>query len=94
MRRAVELADDWQLTRWDNVIRPKGLFAIGIERQVVKDALAAQLVRQVDNQIGSWVEISPTQTKVYGDHGDHKLDGPDRTMNTLKAIIDSGVLDE
>lgn len=95
---AVELADGWALQRNERgvqyVLGPHFSMIMHFNHPIdwVLDALAAQLVRQVDNQIGSWIEVSPTLTRAYGNHGDHKTEGPDRTMNTIKAIVDSRVL--
>ena len=112
IRKAVELADGWDTTRMGNqrikVFAPHGeggehpLTDIGyIDQQHVIDALAAQLVRQVD-ALNSDVNVfiyrkltevgNPTNCcgvwPVLGES-----EGPDRTMNTIRAIVDSGVLE-
>ena len=69
------------------------------------DSLAAQLVRQVDALDEDYVvtvgnEMEPKRVVLYGPtfrmwrgrRIDGDTDGPDRTMNTIKAIVDSGVL--
>lgn len=57
------------------------------------DALAAQLVRQMD-ALGFPVLIDPDRTEIEVDIGlpEWCAGGPDRTMNTIRAIVDSGVL--
>ena len=70
--------------------------------QSIKDALAAQLVRQVDAAANKYfVQSRDTWTIVlrwqdYDKAAGHNVvshsEGPDRTMNTIKAIVDSGVL--
>ena len=65
-----------------------------------KDALAAQLVRQVDALPGLFVYSWPERSSVVVEGRNlnnpettrGSCDGPDRTMNTIKAIVDSGVL--
>ena len=57
------------------------------------DALAAQLVRQVDANEFAGFKIEPNGTYVaFDDDAEGYAHGPDRTMNTIKAIVDSGVL--
>ncbi len=98
IKRAVELADEWSHDG-DDVQTPDGdilgdCVGIGDKMpQTYLDALAAQLVRQVDNLFAHFVHIHPTRTRIYGDHGQNEVQGPDRTMNTIKAIVDSGVLE-
>ncbi len=66
--------------------------------QWVKDALAAQLVRQIDQRKVASVYIVPEMTEVQWEYeSSDTLDsatsrGPDRNMNTIKAIVDSGVV--
>ena len=68
-------------------------------KQIFLDALAAQLVRQVD---ATSYDIDTCSDEVYVWHMNDMNDGivndaiekgPDRTMNTLRAIVDSGVLE-
>ncbi len=107
IRKAVELAEAW---RWHDdedcpfIVGPFPLMdePANEASQIVLDALAAQLVRQVDALGGDqWVLESHyrrscvTECDLYGMpkyefHGR----GPDRTMNTIRAIVDSGVLTE
>ena len=100
IRKAVELADGWSgdsipalnlKLRWDHP-----------QQALYLDALAAQLVRQVD-ALGDIVSVDirgqsggpevivwdfrPGRSRIGVNHK-----GPDRTMNTIKAIVDSGVL--
>ena len=105
IREAVELADGWEwkhsiqgtVVRWniDNSLQmmqwPEDNLPIWI-----KDALAAQLVRQVDSQ-RSW----QFDSDIWGAaqitnrpqiRASVRVIGPDRTMNSIKAIVDSKVL--
>jgi len=107
MRKAVELAN-WQTTRLGNqriaVFAPHGeggdypLTNIGyLDAQHVKDALAAQLVRQVDATgkyfIVEWPTITQLCDRVTADTlYEYESENDDRTMNTIKAIVDSEVL--
>jgi hypothetical protein len=73
--------------------------------QYLLDALAAQLVRQVDeledydiNLDFDGRTVCIVQYVPEGIGGKKLIsfdapDGPDRTMNTIRAIVDSGVLD-
>lgn len=104
IRKAIELADGWTLKETGAFHSPfcEPMFDIAPEMlsQPHKDALAAQLVRQVDVLSGYWVETTEgvaTVCKSTGDSTDQgcgfmALDGEDRTMITIKAIVDSGVL--
>jgi len=117
IRKAVELADEWQTTRLGDqrikAFAPHGeggehpLTDIGyLDQQCVLDALAAQLVRQVDVLSDYGVFTEPEQTHVWEVEPEPEIlggelyeggkwwhsEGPDRTMNTIKAIVDSGVL--
>ena len=110
IRKAVELADGWRLGV-ELLQTPSGNVVLLDDAipQVYLDALAAQLVRQVD-------EVSPhynifhikwtngkqdPRTELHGLPGPvssftkllKRVDGPDRTMNTIKAIVDSKVLE-
>ena len=68
----------------------------------IQDAIAAQLKRQVDaisdGNEGLYVNEASNVTSIYryGGEGQEQLEaaasGPDRTMNTLRCIVDSGVL--
>jgi len=109
IRKAIELADEWSLVHiydgedWgqefgDNsgVPTQQVLIQEPTKFQSSLDALAAQLVRQVDavdgiifNSLGN-MECAVSNV---GDVTDYSsVRGYDRTMNTIKAIVDSGVL--
>ena len=68
-----------------------------LDEQHVKDALAAQLVRQVDAVHHYTVVTYIEQTTVEDWAGNGEVivsvRGFDRTMNTIKAIVDSKVLE-
>jgi len=106
IRKAVELADgwdtgsvqkDWVLCPYDWTSKP--IFKI---HQGELDALAAQLVRQVDindPNIGDYTVTTFVDHSVveHWQFGVSQIVGyaesPDRTMNTIKAIVESGVLE-
>lgn len=104
IRKAVELADGWRVSYHANgevctISNQDKLWQIGWCQSQL-DALAAQLVRQVDSspyRIESdlngecWIWDSLDSTDGYPLE---TAEGPDRTMNTIKAIVDSGVLDD
>lgn len=119
IRKAVELADGWRIVESSNpltvgvvITHELGSEGYPLNRlpQHIKDALAAQLVRQVDalgirvafdysvSGYGEYVG-SPFSITVGGSEGfisgigGVTIKGPDRTMNTIRAIIDSGVLE-
>ena len=90
IRKAVELADT--VAPWDFYQQNKDTIPCST---VELDALAAQLTRQVDDSGGNWVCVEPTLTSIYDGGTGRDLppaSGPDRTMNTIIAIVDSGVL--
>jgi len=107
IRKAVELADgfDNQTDEAGDYIEmddaPYTTVYLDIPRQDDQwffDALAAQLVKQVDAMILYRLRIEPTGA--FMDHegtGERMSDstfGGDRTMNTIKAVVDSEVLAE
>ena len=113
IKAAVELADGFEYkgneTTMAGSVRPFVETPIGflsvswdafIKTPAYLDALAAQLVRQVDELPAQYyyhVEALRDETTVYESHGSCDSNkgmafGPDRTMNTIKAIVDSGVL--
>ncbi|MCK5641588.1 MAG: hypothetical protein KAJ19_12370 [Gammaproteobacteria bacterium] len=105
IKAAVELADgfEWHDGEPGGIYWPKvpleanesGLYIwSSLEYQPVLDALAAQLVRQVDAIRGSGVIVGPYKSGIYFEGGTkHEFDsGEDRTMNTIKAIVDSKIL--
>ena len=59
-----------------------------------KDALAAQLVRQVDASKDACFESDADGTALVGNYGVNTAvaDRQDRTMNALRAIVESEVL--
>lgn len=89
IREAVKLADGWN---------PHGGWGAtvvqGRSNQKALDALAAQLVRQVDATNDYWVNIDNESSCVNFHSGVNQCAAcdDDRTMNTIKAIVDSGVL--
>ena len=60
-------------------------FKISSPPQHILDALAAQLVRQVDEAVGTYKATYVLATTI-GEPGD-------RSINPIKAIVDSGVLE-
>ena len=64
--------------------------------QSALDALAAQLVRQIDAHPDGFWSCGPTGTTISNSDGRcigyTFSKGEDRTMNTIKAIVDSKVL--
>ena len=105
IKAGVELADGWHLnaladadfyhqwgdSQYDFISSP-----LSDPDQYLLDALAAQLVRQTDaikrytiNAFGgASVHSNPSSVE-----GIVNRRGPDRTMNTIKAIVDSGALE-
>lgn len=95
IRKAVELADGW-------IIRPHNVelvieslvgYAGTWRDQELRDALAAQLVRQVDDTSYCEIDIFRPCTGVQYKKEYTRAYGTDRTMNTLRAIVKSGVLE-
>ena len=91
IRAAVELADDtwpWDFHKKEAVLEFSGYDI---------DALAAQLVRQVDDKVIFRVTIEPTGTDITCEGQGTLLAQSrmqeSRTMATIKAIVDSGVLE-
>ena len=104
IRKAVELADGFQLSKLTNdgtyFSLPHGGFLppiIDCPQQYL-DALAAQLVRQVDDNGGYAVVIKRASTIIHGANDPpifkHCSYGSDRTRNTIKAIVDSKILEK
>ncbi len=66
--------------------------------QHVLDAIAAELVRQVDSTDygitfdGEMCEVSVWGSEKFTPIVKSSSYGPDRTMNTIKVVVDSGVL--
>jgi len=105
--KGIKLADEWDLTEGQLTL-PGGRFTYlttesGVEKidvpQYILDALAAQLVRQVDamddlsviTESGCSLVHDVSRRDGYS-VGMANHEGPDRTMNTIKAIVDSDVL--
>ncbi len=99
IRKAVELADGFEWNNAQTVKTPVGLLFLHTN-EMFKDALAAQLVRQVDASGRADFYSVPDAAEVQWEYeNSDELDtsyikGPDRTMNTIRAIVDSGVLSE
>jgi hypothetical protein len=94
IRKAVELADGWDLFQdVDCLYIDVDGRTFEEDHQLILDALAAQLVRQVDAQ-GEEVWVCSTEVEIT-DMQDRLIliEGPDRTLNTIKAIVESGVLE-
>jgi len=100
IRKAVELADGFNMDEQAIVIHEWSDFCfIDDPSQHVLDALAAQLVRQVDARAkGVEVEVFDGFARI--DSAPPRqyeriaiAEGPDRTMNTIKVIVDSKVLE-
>jgi len=98
IRKAVELADGWRINKMGNIQAPC-VHRSSIDRPLkpVLDALAAQLVRQVDATAFYYVVTGPSRSAVVEGASSKNVIGlceaQDRTLNTLKAIVESGVLD-
>jgi len=100
IREAVELAEGWEMHHDDsynsplNKMVPYMLYAIP---EGFKDALAAQLVRQVDRMDRGAFHCEPTRGIVcevsrhypFAHQAIEVAEGPDRTMNTLRAIVEA-----
>jgi hypothetical protein len=101
IRKAVELADGYKWLHRDQVEIPDLNNAVlrPFEQQWFLDALAAQLVRQAPGVASDFAVYQyPIGVSVVDCRDNSaereiaKVCGPDRTMNTIKAIVDSGVL--
>ena len=95
IRKAVELADGWFMQSNGSVFCPAvpekcyPLSGTG----PMADLLAAQLVRQVDAALPRYgVCVFDDETVVECRPAHVCVSGPHRTMNTIKAIVDSEVL--
>lgn len=100
IRKAVELADGWSGPNGvGQVVTSGGGYFGNIDDQEILDALAAQLARQVDalgDDLHLEVHRGWTAMRKNGSSGWSDIAaayGPDRTMNTILTIIDSGVLE-
>ena len=106
IRKAVELAHGrWEISDLTgNAFVPpfyNSSYPLNTLEQWHLDALAAQLVRQVDALAEQIHEVDISKGEVWvgtcdsydGIKGIAKVRGPDRTMNTIKAIVDSKALE-
>ncbi len=111
--KAVELAVGWNCDVANYcAVAPDGEYwhwaCNTAKGEIYRDALAAQLVRQVDalpapspdyvrrSIMGIWAD-SVSLIEFKGGSYDETLietDDADRTMNTIKAVVDSGVLSQ
>ena len=105
IRKGVELADGFEVynsSGLDRIYQAEWAThqcypAIDNCHQWALDALAAQLVRQVDALGRVSLTVGPNATQVlFGDlSSQNQLSkSVDRTMNTIKAIVDSKVLED
>ena len=101
--KAVELADNW-LWNWGRAFFHEevqwgqgGTFPDEAEQWHL-DILAAQLVRQVDaigllecdiTAVSAWIYCPSNEEATHP-----AVVGQDRTMNTIRAIVESGVLEQ
>jgi hypothetical protein len=97
IRAAVELADGWSLSKNDILQTGQHGYFGKIDDIEIRDALAAQLTRQVDALDGYdyHVVVMRLATEIQGFNVKpyiSRSEGPDRTENTINAILDSGVL--
>ena len=95
IKAGVGLADGW-LERDEFIIGPSPLmdyYAPEGIAQPILDALAAQLVRQVE-AAECRVTFYGAYVSIERDDSEHDYVGVagQRTLNTIKAIVDSGVL--
>lgn len=101
LRKAVELADGFSLKHLGAFIEQDNLWElVPVDKcpQPVLDALAAQLVRQVDAlaEPTPIIVASATAVSVVLPDDAFLMDGNDkgRTENTITAIVESGVLED
>lgn len=98
IRAAVSLAEGWRLQNEILVIHTETNLWMFLDRHVqqILDALAAQLVRMVDAlpEPTPMIIASATAVSVVLPDETFLMEGNNngRSMNTIKAIVDSGVL--
>lgn len=98
IKKAVSLADGWDLTE-GQLTAPDGSWTYVQVSQIPQhylDALAAQLTRQVD-AAGAYITTYIGRTDVHSTVTQDQLAsvrGDDRAMNTINAIVESGVLSD
>ena len=105
IRAGIELADGWEYD--DDIhnkvwVRPDHYAYANNDdsQQIYLDALAAQLIRQVDALPDYFVSTTEGVAMVHKQLNDntdrsegyYEMDGDDRIMVTIKAIVDSKVL--
>jgi hypothetical protein len=109
IRKAVELADGFDITENQLTFPSGHYFTVNSEIDIkdwMMDCVAAQLVRQVDalphdenDNENAMVELDFGEVRVYNFNipppaaNVTKCEGDDRTLNTIKAIVESGVLE-
>ena len=97
IRAAIDLADGWKYYDDDPYVdSPLGSAFLSPLKEGVLDALAAQLVRQVDAKNMVHLTVDRRGVSINGLRQrlarEERSGTQDRTMNTIKAIVDSGVL--
>jgi len=103
IRKGVELADGFEIADawiWKIYGTPQHFRPANQPPQYLLDALAAQLVRQVDalaevsvEVFQGWSAVRDAEPPTISRFDLAAAYGPDRTMNTIKAIVDSKVLE-
>ncbi len=99
IRKAIGLADHFDFENDELIITPVGTASMDYvcEYHSFTDLLAAQLVRQVD-ALDTPDTVEVTHNKVWvgyrskNNESWRSTKGPDRAMNTIRAIVDSGIL--
>jgi len=97
IRQAVELADGW---KWETqndgetIVGPDMGWYLDVLSQSALDALAAQLVRQVDALGKERHGMLDIAIKEMENVDDDPTWPPDRTMDTITAIVESKVLEK
>lgn len=100
---AIGLSDGWSIkkNKMGYTLNSPGGYFGDIADTEIRDALAAQLVRQADKVLNDWrcLELFEGHTAVrrFEPLSDDGRDlaacyGEGRSMNTIQAIVDSGVL--
>ena len=103
IRAGIELADGWEYD--DDIhnkvwVRPDHYVYANNDdsQQIYLDALAAQLVRQVDALDNIDIDCHKERTYLREWSGLHRDEveaiGSDRTMNAIKVVVDSEVLSQ
>ena len=99
LKEGVELADGWESNAEGDIYGPFGPIGFGLALKLSQeelDALAAQLIRQVDALDGSYVVERRTATEIHTDQFKESMEWrcehEGRAMNAIKVIVDSKVL--